>query len=63
MFILHFTTRQLFEIKYFKLLTISIKNEFNQHCVMFDALAAFENSGASGYVTLIWVIKMPAHKL
>lgn len=41
MLILHFTTQQFFEIKCFKLLTSHIKNEFNQHDVMFRALYPF----------------------
>jgi peptide-methionine (S)-S-oxide reductase len=48
MLILHFTTHQTFEIKYFKLLTFQVKNEFNQHCVMFKASAAFAKLQAAG---------------
>lgn len=42
MLILHFPVEQIFEIKYFKLLTFQAKREFNQHYVMFAALAPFE---------------------
>jgi len=43
----HFAWHQIFEIKHFKLLTFYIKNELDQHCVMFKLMAGFRKLPAS----------------
>lgn len=44
MLVLHFPTDHLFEIKYLKLLTLPIKNEFDQYGVMFEPLGDIRKS-------------------